>query len=203
MPSTFSTASKTTASTAWPPWPGPWPAARKRSCSATPTAAPCRTRSRRSWRGSSQFLDETGSSARIGIHSHNDSETAVANSLMSVHLGATHVQGTINGYGERCGNANLTSIIPALIFKMGLECEVGKRIDQLYSTARLRGRTGQPAARPLPALRGRLGLCPQGRRARERGAAQPGHLRAHRPGKGRQHAPGAASPTSRDGPTCS
>ena len=84
-----------------------------------------------------QFLDETGSTARIGIHSHNDSETAVANALMSVQLGATHVQGTINGYGERCGNANLTSIIPALIFKMGLECEVGKRIDQLYSTARL------------------------------------------------------------------
>ena len=84
-----------------------------------------------------QYLAEQGSVVRIGIHAHNDSETAVANSLMSVHLGATQVQGTINGFGERCGNANLTSIIPALIFKMGLECEVGKRIDQLYTTARL------------------------------------------------------------------
>jgi 2-isopropylmalate synthase len=84
-----------------------------------------------------QYCAEFGSEVRLGIHSHNDSETAVANALMSVHLGANQVQGTINGFGERCGNANLTSIIPALIFKMGLECKVGKRIDQLYTTARL------------------------------------------------------------------
>lgn len=84
-----------------------------------------------------QYCAEQESTVRIGIHSHNDSETAVANALMSVQLGANHVQGTINGFGERCGNANLTSIIPALIFKMGLECKVGKRIDQLYTTARM------------------------------------------------------------------
>lgn len=84
-----------------------------------------------------QYRTELGSGVRIGIHSHNDSETAVANALMCVHLGADQVQGTINGFGERCGNANLTSIIPALIFKMGLESKVGKRIDQLYTTARL------------------------------------------------------------------
>lgn len=84
-----------------------------------------------------QYCGELGSTVRIGIHSHNDSETAVANALMSVHMGADQVQGTINGFGERCGNANLTSIIPALVFKMGLECNVGKSIDQLYTTARL------------------------------------------------------------------
>lgn len=84
-----------------------------------------------------QYCAEQESTVRIGIHSHNDSETAVANALMSVQLGANHVQGTINGFGERCGNANLTSIIPALIFKMGLECKVGKQIDQLYTTARM------------------------------------------------------------------
>lgn len=84
-----------------------------------------------------QYRVELGSEVRIGIHSHNDSETAVANALMGVHCGADQVQGTINGFGERCGNANLTSIIPALIFKMGLECKVGKRIDQLYTTARM------------------------------------------------------------------
>jgi 2-isopropylmalate synthase len=84
-----------------------------------------------------QYCAEQGSNVRIGIHSHNDSETGVANALMSVHLGANQVQGTINGFGERCGNANLTSIIPALIFKMGLECKVGTRIDQLYTTARM------------------------------------------------------------------
>jgi 2-isopropylmalate synthase len=58
-------------------------------------------------------------STPVGIHAHNDSETAVANSLMAVEAGATHIQGTINGIGERCGNANLTSIIPALALKMG------------------------------------------------------------------------------------
>jgi 2-isopropylmalate synthase len=84
-----------------------------------------------------QLVAEQGREVKIGIHSHNDSETAVANSLMGVQLGASQVQGTINGFGERCGNANLTSIIPALIFKMGLECKVGKRIDQLYTTARM------------------------------------------------------------------
>jgi len=59
---------------------------------------------------------------RVGIHTHNDSELAVANALAAVESGATHVQGTINGYGERCGNANLCSIIPNLELKMNYLC---------------------------------------------------------------------------------
>ncbi len=59
---------------------------------------------------------------QIGIHAHNDSDCGVANSLASVQQGAIHVQGTINGYGERCGNANLCSIIPDLELKMGYQC---------------------------------------------------------------------------------
>ncbi len=59
---------------------------------------------------------------QIGIHAHNDGECGVANSLASVQQGAVHVQGTINGYGERCGNANLCSIIPDLELKMGYQC---------------------------------------------------------------------------------
>lgn len=59
---------------------------------------------------------------RIGIHTHNDSNLAVANSITAVRAGATIVQGTINGYGERCGNADLTSIIPILKIKMGYPC---------------------------------------------------------------------------------
>ncbi|MDO9111160.1 MAG: citramalate synthase, partial [Desulfatirhabdiaceae bacterium] len=55
---------------------------------------------------------------RIGIHTHNDSGLAVANSICAVNAGAVMVQGTINGYGERCGNANLISIIPILCLKM-------------------------------------------------------------------------------------
>ena len=58
----------------------------------------------------------------LGIHAHNDSDTAVANSLAAVQEGCTQVQGTINGYGERCGNANLCSIIPNLEIKIGLQC---------------------------------------------------------------------------------
>jgi 2-isopropylmalate synthase len=55
---------------------------------------------------------------QLGIHTHNDTEMAVANTLMAVQAGCTHIQGTINGYGERCGNANLCSIIPNVILKM-------------------------------------------------------------------------------------
>ncbi len=57
----------------------------------------------------------------LGIHAHNDCELAVANTLIAVQCGVTHVQGTINGYGERVGNANLCSIIPNLAFKYGIE----------------------------------------------------------------------------------
>ena len=63
----------------------------------------------------------TSTSGRIGIHAHNDTGCAVANSLAAVDAGATHVQGCINGYGERTGNANLCSIIANLSLKMGVE----------------------------------------------------------------------------------
>ena len=72
-------------------------------------------------------------STPLGIHAHNESDLAVANTLAAVDAGATHVQGTINGYGERCGNANLCSIIPNLQLKMGKRC-LGKRsLASLYS----------------------------------------------------------------------
>ena len=61
-------------------------------------------------------------SVPLGFHGHNDCELAVANSLAAVQSGVVQVQGTINGYGERCGNANLCSIIPALKFKLGIDC---------------------------------------------------------------------------------
>ncbi len=61
-------------------------------------------------------------SARVGIHTHNDCGFGVANAIAGVEAGATQVQGTINGYGERTGNCNLTSVIPTLAFKMGISC---------------------------------------------------------------------------------
>ncbi len=67
----------------------------------------------------------------LGIHTHNDGELAVANTLMAVRAGAVHVQGTINGYGERCGNANLCSIIPDLKLKMGVYCLSDENLAKL------------------------------------------------------------------------
>ncbi len=62
----------------------------------------------------------------LGIHAHNDCEMAVANSMAAVQAGVTMVQGTINGLGERCGNANLCSIIPSLVLKMKAQTNVTK-----------------------------------------------------------------------------
>jgi 2-isopropylmalate synthase len=78
-------------------------------------------------------LGDTG--VRIGIHCHNDAECGVANSLAGVREGAAHVQGTINGYGERCGNANLVSIIPNLQLKLGYDCLAPGRLGRLTDTA--------------------------------------------------------------------
>ena len=72
----------------------------------------------------------------LGIHAHNDIETAVAGTLAAVEAGATHVQGTINGYGERCGNANLCSIIPTLQLKMGRPALRDEQLARLSETAR-------------------------------------------------------------------
>ena len=69
--------------------------------------------------------------SRLGIHTHNDAGCAVANTLMAVESGVTHVQGTINGIGERCGNADLCSVIPGLQLKMGRDCVSGDRLGAL------------------------------------------------------------------------
>jgi 2-isopropylmalate synthase len=77
-----------------------------------------------------------GSTCRVGIHAHNDSGCGVANSLVAVERGADVVQGTINGYGERCGNADLCAIIPNLVLKMGVECVSPADLAKLTDTAR-------------------------------------------------------------------
>jgi 2-isopropylmalate synthase len=72
-----------------------------------------------------------GDDVRIGVHVHDDGGLGVANSLSAVRAGARHVQGTINGYGERTGNANLTTIIPNLTLKMGVETIPHDRLERL------------------------------------------------------------------------
>jgi 2-isopropylmalate synthase len=76
-----------------------------------------------------------GTGVCVGTHNHNDLECGVANSLAAVAAGARHVQGTMNGYGERCGNANLVSILPALQLKMGYECVPPDRLRRLTETS--------------------------------------------------------------------
>jgi 2-isopropylmalate synthase len=73
---------------------------------------------------------------KIGIHTHNDSGLAVANSIAAIRKGAVMVQGTINGYGERCGNADLTSIIPILSIKMNRQCISKENLAKLKSISR-------------------------------------------------------------------
>jgi 2-isopropylmalate synthase len=74
--------------------------------------------------------------ATLGIHAHNDGGCAVANTLAAVRGGARHVQGTINGLGERCGNADLCSIIPDLQLKMGYECVDEEQLAELSDLSR-------------------------------------------------------------------
>ena len=83
----------------------------------------------------------------LGIHTHNDSDVAVANTLAAVEAGATHVQGCINGYGERCGNANLCSIIANLELKLG-HTAIGQ--DKLISLANVARFVAELANLPLP-----------------------------------------------------
>ncbi len=76
---------------------------------------------------------------RLGIHAHNDTENAVANSLAAVRAGARHIQGALNGLGERCGNANLTSLIPTLLLKPDFAnaFEIGVPLDRLASLTKI------------------------------------------------------------------
>jgi 2-isopropylmalate synthase len=72
----------------------------------------------------------------LGIHTHNDADTAVAGALAAVRAGVTQVQGTVNGYGERCGNANLLSIIANLKLKMGIACISAEQLEMLTEVSR-------------------------------------------------------------------
>ncbi len=80
-------------------------------------------------------VEDLGKGVEVGIHTHNDAECGVANSLAAVAQGARLVQGTINGYGERCGNANLVSILPALQLKMGFDVVSAEQLARLTGTA--------------------------------------------------------------------
>ena len=102
-------------------------------CCATPTAARCRTR----WKTIVGEVVKAIPGDHVGIHAHNDTEQAVANSFAAVRAGARQIQGTLNGLGERCGNANLVSIIPTLKLKpeFAEKFEIGVSDDKLKNLA--------------------------------------------------------------------
>jgi len=84
-----------------------------------------------------QLMATMESAPALGIHTHNDGAMAVANALVAVTAGATMVQGTINGYGERCGNADLCALIPNLQLKLGYHCIPPQKLSRLTDTSRL------------------------------------------------------------------
>jgi 2-isopropylmalate synthase len=98
----------------------------------------------------SAVVAHVGTDVAVGIHCHDDTGCAVANSLAAVRAGARHVQGTVNGLGERTGNANLTTIIPNLQLKLGYECLPSGRIERLtvvsHHVAELLNRAVNPQA---------------------------------------------------------
>ena len=129
----------------------------------------------------------TSTDAPLGIHCHNDTGCAVANSLAAVEAGATHVQGTLNGYGERTGNANLLTVVANLSSSTATRSSrrrAGSRDATRIAHAISRGH--QRAAVPPAAVRRRKRVRAQGRPARQRHQGRPGPLPAHRPGGRRQ-----------------
>jgi len=86
--------------------------------------------------------------APLGIHVHNDCGVAVANSVAAVTAGVQQVQGTINGYGERCGNADLTSIIPILVLKRGIPCLPLEKLKELTEVSRFVAEVSNMSQRP-------------------------------------------------------
>jgi len=83
------------------------------------------------WEATHRVVGELGDRVSVGIHTHDDAGCGVANAIVGVEAGATLVQGTLNGYGERCGNANLISILPALQLKLGHDCIPADRMTRL------------------------------------------------------------------------
>ena len=126
-------------------------------------AAPCRTRSKRSSARCAKHIPGD----HLGIHAHNDTEQAVANSLAAVRAGVRQIQGTLNGLGERCGNANLCSLIPTLrlksefadAFDIGVSQDKTGDLDEGFADA---GRHAQPRAESPRALCRRKRVRDQG-----------------------------------------
>ena len=121
----------------------------------------CDTNELLAWRVGRPSMWCASTSASLGAHVHNDGDLAVANSLAAVEHGATMVQGTVNGLGERCGNANLCSIIPTLTLKMGRELSI-RDLSHLTSLSTFVSETANVAADPRLPYVGRSAFAHKG-----------------------------------------
>ena len=152
------------------------------SASATPAAAACRASSRRR-----PARPAPPSPHRSASTATTTRELAVANSLAAIEAGAVQVQGVINGFGERCGNANLCSIVANLQLKLGYDVRPRRsRSRRLQTLSHFVDELANREPDKRQAYVGLSALRAQGRAARRRGPASSRHLRAHRPGARRQ-----------------
>ena len=127
--------------------------------------------------------------AEIGVHFHNDSGCAVASSLAAVGAGVRQLQGCVNGYGERTGNADLCTIIPDLALKMGIPVVTDEQLGALSSDLPPYRRDSQHRPRPAPAICGCISFHPQGGAPYLCTGQKARRLRAHRAGAGGQPHP--------------
>ena len=105
---------------------------------------------------------ELGPDVELGAHMHDDGGCGVANSLSAIRAGARHVQGTINGYGERCGNANLCAIVPDVELKLGMRCLPDGRLTELYDLAHFVAEVANVPANEHAAYVGRSAFAHKG-----------------------------------------
>ena len=180
-PSTSSTATAPTATTRWR-------CCARRTTPAREVVALCDTNGGMlpGWVGDvvHDVIETTG--VRVGIHCHNDTGCAVANTLAAVDAGASHVQGTINGYGERTGNADLVTVVANLELKLDRQVLPTGLLREATRIAHAVAEVTNFPPGVAPAVRRHLGVHPQGRAARQRDQGRPEPLPAHGPGRRRQ-----------------
>ena len=98
----------------------------------------------------------------VGVHTHDDSGLAIAKALAAVANGATHVQGTINGYGERVGNANLCTLLPNLVLRLGATCAAGEQLERLTALSRAVDEIANVTPNPRQPFVGRVAFAHKG-----------------------------------------
>jgi len=140
-----------------------------------------------------------GPAVRVGIHLHDDTGCGVANSVAAIHAGAVHVQGTINGYGERCGNANLCAVIPNIELKLNMRALPAGSLARLHEVARFVAEVANFAPNDQMAYVGDSAFAHKAGVHVSAIAAPSRRLPAHRPDDRRQRDAGGGQRTFRPG----